>query len=127
MRIRLAFAMLWTSTAAAVAQQTPAPDICKKTGEFEFRIHMYQGCIADKAKTFEITGDAADSVATAAVGACTGYQKPVAEYIDQCGGAPVGQSTMNNLAPQFHDWGVQAVIEFRAKRMGAKTEPKKSN
>ena len=89
---------------------------------------LYKGCIASKAKEFEVTGDSASDVATAAVGACLEYRAKMVEYMNSCTpGFTGGDNVMDSLAASFHDWGVQSAITFRAMRLKAQGAAKKSN
>jgi hypothetical protein len=101
------------------------PKYCTIPSEFKTRLHLYQGCIASKAHDFEITGDSAESVAIAAVRACDDVKRHFEVYLD-CEGNGVGAMTMQKSEKFFHDWAIQSVIEFRAKRVSGK-QPEKSN
>jgi hypothetical protein len=103
---------------AALAQSKPK--FCDIPSEFEKRVHLYEGCIASRARDFEITGDSAESVATAAIGACDDYKRRIASFIDSCDMAGVGSRTMQRTEKHFHDYAIRSVIEFRAARVSGK-------
>jgi hypothetical protein len=79
---------------------------------------QYRSCIAERAQSFEVNGDTPESVATAALAACTNYRQRIEDHVDLCGGAngASGAQVMQDAAPQYHDFAVEAVLEFRAKR-----------
>jgi hypothetical protein len=101
----------------------PKPKYCNTVpSEFATRVHLYQGCIASKAHDFEITGDTAESVAIAAIGACADYRKALQAYIDECGGTKgVGERVMQNEEKFFHDW---AMRKLRGGKPGADSDPR---
>jgi hypothetical protein len=112
-------AMLPALITIALAQSKPK--FCDIPSEFETRVRLYEGCIASRAHDLEITGDSAESVATAVLGACDDYKRRIATFIDTCGGSSgVGNQTMQQTAKHFHDYAIRSVIEFRAARLSGK-------
>lgn len=125
MRIRLrhvAYVFTVLPAVTSIALAAPKPNFCNVPSEFENRVHLYEGCIAARSHDFEITGDNAESVASAALGACDDYKRRIAAFIDICYGSPpgTGNLTMQKLTKHFHDYAIQAVIEFRAARLSGK-------
>jgi hypothetical protein len=100
----------------AVAQDQGKPD-CNKESQDEVLIQMYQGCIADRAEKYE-TGDTPDNVATAAVTGCGPFKTRLIEYVTICEQVS-GTQIVDSLEQSFHAFGVQAVMESRAKRIEA--------
>jgi hypothetical protein len=111
-------AVLCTS---AGAQNLERPDFCATNAELSSRVLRYQQCIAFYAKKFEVSGDAAESVATASVGACGELRQPIADYFDQCGRSP-GNEIVKDTDQKFHDFAVLAVIRYRTERMTKKSK-----
>src|ERR1700741_701373 len=109
MRISMVLAAIAIST-VAYADDAAKPDICSKDGELTARVKTYEQCIAGYAKKYEITGDAAESVATAAVSACGSFRIPIVEFLNQCFHAS-GNEIADSEQQKFHDFGVQAVIQ----------------
>ena len=139
-RVLLAMLLLLTAASHAQSQLNLQPDLpapptspppvkpkyCTIPSEFETRFRLYQGCIASKAHDFEITGDSAESVAIAAIGACGDAKKHFQVYMDECEMKGVGEMTMQKSEKVFHDWAIRSVIYFRAERMSRK-QSEKSN
>jgi hypothetical protein len=89
-----------------------------QSSSFEERVHGYQGCIAAKAREFEITGDTAESVAVAAIGACKDFRrKEVEDYIRTCFVLNGRNVLDQEVEKRFLDWGIRSVITFRSKRL----------
>jgi hypothetical protein len=116
-------ALVLTSSANAQAK----PKICETKAGLADRHHLYEGCIASQARKLEISGDAAETVATAVIGACDEDMRRIVSYIDACiGPAGVGIETMRKTAKHYRDYAIRAVIEFRAARR-SKGPPGNSN
>jgi len=116
-----AYAITVLPAVTTIALAESKPKFCDAPSEFENRVRLYEGCIAVRAHEFEITGDNAESVAIAALGACDDYKRRITAFIDICGGsAGVGNRTMQQTAKHFHDYAIQSVIEFRAARLSGK-------
>jgi hypothetical protein len=98
----------------AHAEEPSKPSYCATT--FSFNVEMYKGCIANRAEAFEVTGDAADSIATAAVQACGEYRRKLADHLTNCESV-LGYQILDQEAKAFHDYAVGAVVEYRAKRL----------
>jgi hypothetical protein len=115
----LGFVLLPGLVTIALAQSKPK--FCNIPSEFESRVHLYEGCIASRAHEFEITGDSAERVATAALNACDDYKRRIANFIDVCGGTSgVGDQTMQQSEKRFRDYAIRSVIQFRTARLGGK-------
>jgi hypothetical protein len=111
-----------TSKSDPLSKSVPQskPKFCNIPSELKKRVLLYEGCIASRAHDFEITGDSAESVATAVIGACGDYRRRIASFIDSCDMAGVGNQTMQKTEKHFHDYAIRSVIEFRAARVSGK-------
>jgi len=95
-----------------------ASNVCATTTALEGYVRDYHACIAEKAQAFEINGDTPDTVATAALAACTNFRQRIEDHVDLCGGAngESGAQVMQDAAQEYRDFAIQAVLDFRAKR-----------
>jgi len=107
-----------------VLAETEAPFEFCKSGDYAHHVRMYQGCIAAKAKELELSGDSAESVATAAIGACRDWRYAIARYIDVClnSGAGVGERALQKTSDVFRDWAIQSAVQARADRLSGKSK-----
>jgi hypothetical protein len=120
--MRMASLVVFTAMQLTLFGPTLAAELRPNCGNHDFAWHIaiYEGCIATKAEAYERSGDSAESVATAAVGACDSFRLFVEKFIDcESKSQGVGAMTMSSEAVQkrFHDYGVQAAIEFRTRRL----------
>jgi hypothetical protein len=113
---------------ASSAHAQTKPKICETKFKLAERVQVYEGCLASQAKKLEISGDSAEAVATAVIGACEeDKRRLIVSYIDTClASAGVGNESMRQTAKKWRDYAIRAVIEFRAARR-SKEPPENSN
>ena len=95
-----------------------ASNVCASNAALKSYVQEYRNCIVEKAVTYEVSGDSPDSIATAALSACSEFRQRIEDHIDLCGGisGASGAEVMRQAAQQYHDFAVQAVLERRANR-----------
>jgi hypothetical protein len=124
MRTSLVFAAILFAASARADGLTPA-QICAGGQELSNRVHLYEVCIAGFAKSFEVSGDTAESVATASVSACGDYRVQLIEVLNQCYNGS-GLQIADSERQRFHDYGVLAVIQYRTERLESEKKQAKS-
>jgi hypothetical protein len=105
---------------AAYAQDSADPEFCKNPNEGFGRRDKFESCVAAYARRYEISGDTAESVATAAITMCASLKKPIADYFTQCLHVN-GADALAGMEQPFHDFAVLAVVNARAERLAGKT------
>jgi hypothetical protein len=81
----------------------------------------YGHCVEAKARQFELSGEGADTVATAAVNACSDRRLTLKEQLASCDHDLDPEEVMKVADKKVRDVAVRVVVEIRAHRHAPQT------
>ena len=99
---------------AVAARGQPAP--CHFDSTSDPYGPAYLRCVIAKAKNFEPSGESADNVALAALGACEPARLAFSHAIGKCGGTKLATAVFANIDPRLRNAAIAAVVDIRARR-----------